>query len=170
MRFEEFAATRLPAVLRFAGVLTADRALAEDVVQEVLIRASKRWDRLQALDHPEAYVRKMIVNEYLSWRRRNWRLLPTGTAIDTDDRVLPDHAREHAERDAILAELGKLPRRQRTVLVLRYYQGLSDREIGDVLGCKPGTVRGYASRALSTLRVEMLSTRALAVNEEGRQG
>ena len=170
MRFEEFAATRLPAVLRFAGVLTADRALAEDVVQEVLIRASKRWDRLQALDQPEAYVRKMIVNEYLSWRRRNWRLLPTGTAIDTDDREVPDYAWEHAERDAILAELGKLPRRQRTVLVLRYYQGLSDSEIGDVLGCKPGTVRGYASRALSTLRVEMLSPRAPAVNEEGRQG
>ena len=122
------------------------------------------------MDRPDLYVRKMIVNEYLSWRRRNWRLLPTGTAIDTDDRVLTDHAQEHAERDAILAELGKLPRRQRTVLVLRYYQGLSDREIGDVLGCKPGTVRGYASRALSTLRVEMLSTRALAVNEEGRQG
>ena len=170
MRFEEFAATRLPAVLRFAGVLTADRALAEDVVQEVLIRASKRWDRLQALDHPEAYVRKMIVNEYLSWRRRNWRLLPTGTAIEADDRVIPDYAREHAERDALLAELGKLPRRQRAVLVLRYYQGLSDSEIGDVLGCKPGTVRGYASRALATLRVEMLSPRALAVNEEGRQG
>ncbi len=53
MRFEEFVATRLPAVLRFAGVLTADRALAEDVVQEVLIRASKRWDQLDRLDHPE---------------------------------------------------------------------------------------------------------------------
>jgi len=167
MRFEEFAATRLPAVLRFAGVLTADRALAEDVVQEVLIRASKRWDQLQTLDHPELYVRKMIVNEYLSWRRRNWRLLPTGTASDFDDRVTPDHAGQHAERDALLAELGKLPRRQRTVLVLRYYQGLSDTEIADVLGCRPGTVRGYASRALAALRVE-LNPKALAVTEEGR--
>ena len=166
MRFEEFAATRLPAVLRFAGVLTADRALAEDVVQEVLIRASKRWDRLQTLDEPERYVRKMIVNEYLSWRRRNWRLLPAGTAIETDGRESPDYASEHAERDALLAELGKLPRRQRTVLVLRYYQGLSDAEIADVLGCRPGTVRGYAFRALATLRVE-LSPRALAANEEG---
>jgi RNA polymerase sigma-70 factor (sigma-E family) len=169
MRFEEFAATRLPAVLRFAGVLTADRALAEDVVQEVLIRASKRWDQLDRLDHPEQYVRKMVVNEYLSWRRRNWRLLPAGTAIETGDRESPDYAREHAERDALLAELGKLPRRQRTVLVLRYYQGLSDTEIADVLGCTPGTVRGYASRALAALRVE-LSPRALAANEEGLQG
>ena len=168
MTFEEFVTARLPAVLRFAGVLTADRALAEDVVQEVLIRASKRWDQLDSLDYPERYVRKMVVNEYLSWRRRNWRLLPTGAAGDFDDRVTLDHATQHAERDALLAELGKLPRRQRTVLVLRYYQGLSDTEIADVLGCTPGTVRGYASRALAALRVE-LSPRALAANEEGRQ-
>lgn len=167
MRFEEFAATRLPAVLRFAGVLTADRALAEDVVREVLIRASRRWDRLQALDHPELYIRKMVVNEYLSWRRRSWRLLFTGTAIETDGRQTPDYASEHAERDALLAELGKLPRRQRAVLVLRYYQGLSDTEIADVLGCTPGTVRGYASRALAALRVE-LSPRTLAATEEER--
>jgi RNA polymerase sigma-70 factor (sigma-E family) len=169
MRFEEFAATRLPALLRFAGVLTADRALAEDVVQEVLIRASKRWDRLETMDRPELYVRKMIVNEYLSWRRRGWRLLPKGTASEFDDRVTLDYASEHAERDALLTELSKLPRRQHAVLVLRYYQGLSDTEIADVLGCAPGTVRGYASRALAALRVE-LSPKALAANEEGRQG
>jgi RNA polymerase sigma-70 factor (sigma-E family) len=167
MRFEEFAATRLPAVLRFAGVLTADRALAEDVVQEVLIRASKRWDQLDQLDHPELYVRKMIVNEYLSWRRRSWRLLLRGSADEVDHRVTPDHAGQHAERDALLGELSKLPRRQRTVLVLRYYQGLSDPEIAGVLGCTPGTVRGYASRALAALRVE-LSPKTLAVTEEGR--
>src|SRR5579863_5053759 len=122
MRFEEFAATRLPAVLRFAGVLTADRALAEDVVQEVLIRASRRWDQIGALDRPEMYVRKMVVNEYLSWRRRSWRLLPTGTPGDVDA-VTPDHAGQHAERDALLTEIGKLPRRQRAVLVLRFYEG-----------------------------------------------
>ncbi len=167
MRFEEFAATRLPAVLRFAGVLTADRALAEDVVQEVLIRAGKRWDQLDRLDHPELYVRKMIVNEYLSWRRRTWRWLPTGSADEVDDRVTPDHAGQHAERDALLAELGKLPRRQRAVLVLRYYQGLSDTEIADGLGCKPGTVRGYASRALAALRVE-LSPNAPVITNEAR--
>ena len=166
MRFEEFVATRLPAVLRFAGVLTADRALAEDVVQEVLIRASKRWDQLDALDHPESYVRKMIVNEYLSWRRRSWRLLPKGSADEVDDRVTPDHAGQHAERDALLTELRKLPRRQRAVLALRYYQGLSDTEIAGVLGCTPGTVRGYASRALASLRVE-LSPNAPVIAKEG---
>jgi RNA polymerase sigma-70 factor (sigma-E family) len=167
MRFEEFAAARLPAVLRFAGVLTADRALAEDVVQEVLIRTSKRWDHIGGLDRPELYVRKMIVNEYLSWRRRSWRLLPGGSATEVDDRVSPDHAGQYADRDALLTELGKLPRRQRAVLVLRYYEGFSDQEIADVLGCMPGTVRGYASRALAALRVE-LKPQTLAPTEEGR--
>jgi RNA polymerase sigma-70 factor (sigma-E family) len=168
MRFEEFAGTRLPAVLRFAGVLTGDRALAEDVVQEVLIRASARWQRIGQLDRPEHYVRKMVVNEYLSWRRRSWRLIPAGTGPEIDRRLAPDHAHAHAERDALLAELGKLPRRQRAVLVLRYYEGLSDTEIADVLGCAPGTVRGYASRALATLRIELTSP-ATVLTEEGNQ-
>ena len=155
MTFEEFAAARLPAVLRFAAVLTGDRSLAEDVVQEVLLRASRRWDAIAGLDRPEAYVRKMIVNEYLSWRRRSWRLVPSGAGTEVDARLSPDPAAGHAERAALLAELARLPARQRAVLVLRYYEGLSDPEIADALGCTAGTVRGYASRALALLRVEM---------------
>jgi len=87
MTFEEFAATRLPRMLRFAGVLTAERALAEDVVQEVLIRVHARWNRIGAMDRPELYVRKMIVNEFLSWRRRSWRLVPAGRGPDVGDRL-----------------------------------------------------------------------------------
>ena len=163
MTFEEFADARLPAVLRFAGVLTGDRAFAEDVVQEVLIRAHARWRKISSLDHPESYIRKMIVHEFISARRRTWRFVPAGNQLG-DGPAVPDHAAGHSERDALLAEIGKLPRRQRAVLVLRYYQGLSDPEIAEVLGCTPGTVRGYASRALATLRVEM---RAPAFTEEG---
>jgi RNA polymerase sigma-70 factor (sigma-E family) len=166
MRFEEFVATRLPAVLRFAGVLTGDRALAEDVVQEVLIRASNRWDQISQLDRPELYLRKMIVNEYISWRRRSWRLLPLGSAAEIDDRITPDHADQHAERDALLIEIGKLPRRQRAVLVLRYYDDLSDLEIAGILGCAPGTVRGHASRALATLRIELSPGTLIATEGE----
>lgn len=153
MTFEEFAAGRLPALLRFAAVLTGDRAGAEDVVQEVLIRAHRHWDKIGGLDRPELYVRKMIVNEFISSRRRLWRVVPAGRGVDLDVRVAPDHAGAHAERQALLAELARLPGRQRAVLVLRYYEGLDDAEIADVLGCAPGTVRGYASRALATLRV-----------------
>ena len=155
MTFEEFAAARLGALLRFAAVLTGDRALAEDVVQEALIRAHGRWAAIAGLDRPEAYVRKMVVNEYLSWRRRSWRLVPSGSGTDVDARLAADPAVDHAERAAILAELARLPRRQRAVLVLRYYEALSDAEIAEVLGCAPGTVRGYAARALATLRVEV---------------
>ena len=76
MTFEEFAATRLDAVVRFATVLTNDRGLAEDVVQEVLIRAHQRWAQIESLDQPEAYVRRMIVNEFYSWRRKWARIVP----------------------------------------------------------------------------------------------
>ena len=170
MTFEDFAAARLPAMLKFAAVLTGDRGLAEDVVQEVLIRANARWPMIETLPRPEAYVRKMIVNEYLAWRRRSWRLVLSGASSDIEGQPTPDPTGSYAEREAMLAELTKLPRRQRAVVVLRYYEGLSDREIADVLGCKPGTVRGHASRALAALRVELTAApaRRPGVLKEGR--
>lgn len=76
-------------------------------------------------------------------------------ASDVDHRSAPDHASGYAERDPLFTQLGKLPARQRAVLALRYYEGPGDIEIADLIGCKPGTVRGYATRALATLRVEM---------------
>jgi RNA polymerase sigma-70 factor (sigma-E family) len=156
VRFEEFAEARLRELLRYAVVLTGDPRLAEDVVQEVLLRAHQRWSRIVEYEWPERYVRRMIVNEYLSWRRRWARILPSADVVPPQPDT-PDHATTHADREALGAELARLPRRQRTVLVLRYYEGLSDAEIADVLGCAPGTVRGYASRALATLRVDLHS-------------
>ena len=158
MTFEEYAATRLDAVLRFAVVLTNDRGLAEDVVQEVLIRAHRRWDQIAEMEHPEAYVRRMVVNEFLSWRRKWARYVPYAD-VDPDARE-PDYAEAHAERAALLAQVGKLPRRQRAVLVLRYYEGLSDAQIAETLGCAETTVRGYAFRGLAALRIELTSERA----------
>jgi len=155
MTFDEFAAARLPALLRFTAVLAGDRATAEDLAQEVLIRAHAQWGRIGAMDSPEQYVRKMLLNEFLSWRRRSWRLIPNTAVAAAHDRAQADHADRYAERDALLAELGKLPRRQRAVLVLRYYEDLDDAAIASLMGCAPGTVRGYASRALAALRVEM---------------
>jgi DNA-directed RNA polymerase specialized sigma24 family protein len=109
--FQEFAAARLPAVLAFAAVLTGQRATAEDIAQEVLIRVYARWDTIGDLDRPEFYVRKMVLNEFLSWRRRSWRLIPTGEVAGLADRT-SDLADQYAERAALLAEIGKLPRRQ----------------------------------------------------------
>ncbi len=159
MTFEEFAATRLDAVVRFATVLTNDRGLAEDVVQEVLIRAHQRWTQIESLDQPEAYVRRMIVNEFYSWRRKWARVIPRPAEefADHDARTEPiaDHANTVADRRTLLGEIAKLPRKQRAVLVLRYYEGLPDAEIATTLGCSATTVRGYAFRALKSLRVEL---------------
>ena len=150
--FDDWVGARLPALVRFAAVLTGDRGLAEDVVQEVLIRAYGRWHRITTLDQPDAYLRRMITNEFLSWRRRWARITPQPEV--TPAAAAPDHAAAHAERDVIRVELAKLPRRQRAVLVLRYYERLTDAEIADLLGCPAGTVRSLASRALAALRVD----------------
>lgn len=164
MTFEEFTASRLPALLRFAAVLTGERGLAEDVVQEVLFRAHQRWSHIGALDAPELYVRRMISNEYLSWRRRWARVVPHAE-VGATEAAGGDHVDAYAERDALAAPLRRLPPRQRAVLVLRYYAGLSDSEIAAELGCASGTVRGHASRALAALRVE-LTPQPVATSEE----
>jgi RNA polymerase sigma-70 factor (sigma-E family) len=155
MTFDEFAGSRLPAVLRFATALAGDPDLAKDLVQEVLIRVSRRWEVIGQLDRPEAYIRKMVVNEYLSWRRRSWRLIPSGMSSHLPGRLSPDPADGYIERQALLAELAKLSRRRRTALVLRYYEGFSDAEIADVMGCTQSTVRGHVFKALAALRVEL---------------
>jgi RNA polymerase sigma factor (sigma-70 family) len=148
----------------FATALTGDPDLAKDLVQEVLIRVNDRWPEIGS---PEAYVRKMVVNEYLSWRRRSWRLIPWGAA--SYDPGSPDPADGYVERQALLAEMAKLSRRQRTALVLRYYEGFSDTEISEVMGCTPSTVRGHVFRALAALRVELSEPfSAAALIKEGR--
>jgi len=157
--FEAFLEAELGSLLRFAAVLTGDAGLAEDVLQEVLFRATARWDSIGRMDQPRGYVRRMIVNEYLSWRRRSWRSVPAGTGEDVSDRQAPDIGAEVVQRHALLAELARLPGRQRAVIVLRYYEGLPDAEVAHVLGCRPATVRGYAARALAALRVDSAAPR-----------
>jgi RNA polymerase sigma-70 factor (sigma-E family) len=158
VRFEDFAAARLPALLRYAVLLSGDRELASDLVQEVLTRALLRWRRISRVDEPYAYVRTMVTNQYLSLRRR--KSLPTVPltyeALDGPRAPrLADPAIEAGERAELWRQLTGLPRQQRAVIVLRYYENLSDPEIADVLGCRPSTVRSNAARALATLRVEL---------------
>lgn len=151
MTFDEWTRTGLPPLLRFATVLCGTPYLAEDVVQDVAIKAQRKWDRIGGLDHPDAYLRRMVVNEYLSWRRKWSRYVPSD---DVETGSSPDHADRTADRDQLVGELAKLPRRQRAVLVLRYYGGLTDSEIAETMDCSPGTVRAHASRALATLRIQ----------------
>jgi RNA polymerase sigma-70 factor (sigma-E family) len=165
MTFEEFVAAQLPALLRFAKVLCGDRGLAEDVAQEVMLRTQEKWARIAGLDKPQAYVRRMIVNEYLSWSRKWARVIPLAVVPDLPDAGrVPDPAADYADRELLVMELAKLPRRQRAALVLRYYGGLTDQEIAEELGCSNGTARSHISRALATLRVE-LADQAVVRNE-----
>src|SRR5919198_5807405 len=151
--FERFVADEGPSLLRFAAALIGDRGTAEEVVQEVLFRASRRWAVILATGAHRAYLRRMVINEHVSWRRKWARLVPRDGVLL--ERVQPDHAGQYAERDALSRELDKLPPRQRAVLVLRYYEGLSDEAIAELLGCSHGTVRSHASRALAALRIEL---------------
>ncbi|MEU5694821.1 SigE family RNA polymerase sigma factor [Actinosynnema sp. NPDC020468] len=152
--FEQFVADRLDRLLRYATAISCDRYLAQDIVQDVLLRARDRWTRISAMDAPYLYLRRMVTNEYLSWRRRRAAREVSASRLVLDD-VMPavaDHAERHAERDAMRARIAVLPRRQRAALVLRYYEDSSDDEIAAVLGCSAGTVRSHLSRALTTLR------------------
>jgi len=155
--FEEFLTTRLAALLRYATVLACDPHLAEDIVQEVVARAHPRWARISATDVPEAYVKRMIVNELASWRRRRAaRVVPMSlAALDAVTAPGADPAVQLDERDAMIRRLAALPVRQRIVVALRYYEGLSDEQIADLLGCRPATVRSHASRAFATLRTNL---------------
>ena len=150
--FDEFARAQMPRLLRYALMLTGDRELAADVVQDTLVTAYDRWARIETTEHPDRYVLRMVTNRHLSWRRR-WAVRSVIPVGDVPERIGPDdHAGAHAARDEMWTLLAGLPRRQRAVLVLRYYESLTDTEIAEVLGCSPVTVRGYAHRALTTLR------------------
>jgi len=152
--FAAFVADRLDRLLRYATALTCDPQLAQDIVQDVLLRAQQRWSRIESMAAPDAYVRKMITNDYLSWRRRraSRTVAATHAALDALATPTADPAGPHAERDAMRARIAALPRKQRAAVLLRYYEDCSDERIAEVLGCSAGTVRSHISRALATLR------------------
>jgi RNA polymerase sigma-70 factor (sigma-E family) len=155
MEFAEYVERQRPALLRFATVLTCRTWLAEDLVSDVLGRAFERWERISGMAEPNAYVRRMVVNEYLNWRRR---LTRTSPRAEVEPMVVSDGAAERAERDAMIRHLAGLPRKQRAAVVLRYYAGLSDREIANQLGCREPTVRSQIHRALAVLRIDLTAT------------
>lgn len=161
---EEFVAVRGEALLRVALMLTGDPHAAEDLVQAVLAKAYPRWERISTLDQPEAYLRRTLVHEHLRRRRRRWhREVPVPVVTDTEATAAGDGVEERASQDAAWELLARLPARQRAVLVLRYYEDLPDSEIAAVLGCRAGTVRSQAARALATLRAALprMNTEAL---------
>ncbi len=157
--FGAFVAARMGALLSFAHVLTGDRAEAEDVVQTALARTALAWRRVERKDDPEGYVRRAVLRTYLNSRRgRRAHELPVADVPDVAAAApLPgrDNAAEAAvdERDAMWRALARLAPGQRAVLVLRYYEHLSEAEIAAALGCSTGTVKSQAAKGLARLRL-----------------
>jgi RNA polymerase sigma-70 factor (sigma-E family) len=148
--FAEFVAVALPGLLRFGHVLTGNAAAAEDLVQTALGRSLRAW-RLRRIEDPRAFVRKVMVNSYASWHRRHggreWAVADPARGSVTAE----DHACRVDDRDAMWRALRELPPRQRAVIVLRYYEDLTEAEIAAVMGVTTGTVKSQAARALRRL-------------------
>ncbi|TKK86952.1 SigE family RNA polymerase sigma factor [Herbidospora galbida] len=148
--FERYVEQRSARLLRMAYLLCRDWATAEDLTQTALAKAWLAWRRVG--DNPDAYVYRILVNTHNSWWRRMWRReVPTGELPDLTDPGVEDTL---DDRDVLRAALATLPPKMRAVLVLRYFEDLSDAEIAAILGCSEVTVRSQASRALAKLRVD----------------
>jgi RNA polymerase sigma-70 factor (sigma-E family) len=150
--FVEFFAGAWPRLYRTALAITGDLGAAEDALQSAFAKAYASWSRVHRADQPEAYVRRMVVNEIIGARRYGWRRRERPhERIEPPDAV-PSPERGIVERDAVWAAVQTLPVRQRAVIVLRYYEDLSEEQIAVVLGCSRGTVKSQASAALANLR------------------
>jgi RNA polymerase sigma-70 factor (sigma-E family) len=149
--YYEFVAARSDRLLRTAFMLTRDWATAEDLLQEAMAKAWFAWWRVSG--DPEAYVRKIIVTTYITWwRRRRWRAeVPT---LELPIEVSADETRSADERDAVWRALGRLPAGQRAVIVLRFYEDLTETKTAEVMGCSVGTVKSQTAKALAKLRVD----------------
>jgi RNA polymerase sigma-70 factor (sigma-E family) len=148
--FDEFVAARSSRLLRTAYLLTRDAGRAEDLLQTALTKAWFAWSRLDG--DPEAYVRKVLVNTYASWWRRKWN-------GESPTEELPESPQAgHADTTSVSHDMwvavGRLPRRQRAVVVLRYFEDLSEADTANILECSVGTVKSQASKALAKLRID----------------
>ncbi len=149
--FRDFVAARSPALVRSAWLLTGDEALAQDLVQTALAKTWERWERVERQDAPEGYVRRVMVSTFLSWRRRRWHGEVAVAAVP--DRPLTADAFAEADtRRAVQSALRELPPRQRAVVVLRYFDDLTEAQTAELLGCAVGTVKSQAAKALAKLR------------------
>ena len=149
--FDEFVLVRSPRLLRSAYLLTRDWATAEDLLQTALTRAWFVWRRMKG--DPEPYVRRILYNTYASWWRRRWNgEQPVSTV--PEERAQLDSQTEVVERDEVWRALGRLPKRQRAVIVLRYFEDLSEADIAQTLEISVGTVKSQAAKALARLRLD----------------
>ena len=149
--FRDFVEARSNALLRSGWLLTGDWPSAEDLVQTALAAAWPQWTSLTRQDAPELYVRKIMVNTYLRWRRRRWNgEVATGRLPELQ--ACGDVFAQVDARQALIAALDRLPARQRAVVVLRYFADQTESQTAAAMGCSVGAVKSHASKALAKLR------------------
>lgn len=159
--FTAYVVAREQALARLAYLLTGDRHAAEDLLQNTLAKVYRHWDRVRAVELPDAYVRRIMVNESNSRWRRVLRLRETPVSHVLD--ILEPAATTGLERSEAIdlwRQVQTLPAQQRAAVVLRYYEDLSEAQTAQILGCSVGTVKSHTSRALSALRTKMSEARA----------
>jgi len=161
--FDAFLAARSRSLLQTAYLLVQDEALAKDLLQTALAKSWFAWKRIDG--DPEAYVRRVLVTTSVSWWRRRWTAeTPTATLPERADKAAGD-LDQWAEQQDLWNAVGRLPRRQRAVIVLRYLEDRSEVETAELLGCSVGTVKSQCSKALVKLRID-----SSLVPEEERSG
>jgi RNA polymerase sigma-70 factor (sigma-E family) len=164
VEFESWLVAREPALQRTAHLLTGDVHTAQDLVQNTLAKLYLAWDRIQDRGNVDAYARKILVNEHRTAWRRPVRRREQVTA-EPPERPAPERGYD-GQREAVWAFVASLPPRQRAVIVLRFYEQLTEPEIADLLGISLGTVKSQSSRALAALRTHLPDHPELSGEEE----
>jgi len=154
--FEEFVAARSTALWRSAYLLTGDAQKAEDLLQTALVKAWRRWGSIARREAQESYVRAAIATTYTDWWRRRWNgEVPTEDLPDSSAPGAGEAAGVEIRHDVLVA-LSRLPRGQRAVVVLRFFDDLTEQQTAEALGISVGTVKSQTSRALTALRTSPL--------------
>jgi RNA polymerase sigma-70 factor (sigma-E family) len=151
--FREYVLARLAWLSRVAYLLTGDHHAAEDLLQSALVKVGTRWRRVEAADEPDAYVRKILYHEQVSVWRRRVRVAEDPVAEPPEMAAVGDLADDTVRHVMLRNALAKLTPRQRAVIVLRYFEDLSEVDAADVLGCSVGTVKSQTNHALGRLRI-----------------
>jgi RNA polymerase sigma-70 factor (sigma-E family) len=150
--FDQFVATHVNDLLRTAYLIVWDEGEAEDLVQECLLKVARRWPRIRCMEQPRAYARRILVNLALDGARGRTRRRRELEPATQQSLIAFDPLPALEARDELLQALGQLDQRQRAVLVLRYFNDLTEAQVAEVLGCSPGTVKSSAFRGLARLR------------------
>jgi RNA polymerase sigma-70 factor (sigma-E family) len=157
--FTAYVQARQRALARFAYLLTGDPHSAEDLLQSALAKAFRKWDHIRGVEAPDAYVRRIMVNEHTSWWRRQWRHREVSGShlISVMD---PPAAADRGQDTDLWDHVQSLAPQQRAAVVLRYYEDLSEAQTAQILGVSVGTVKSHTSRAISALRHKMMEAQA----------